>query len=233
MWYKDQERDLNNMPSEPNGPKKKAQRQPASNAKRRGHFLTSLDREYLREGPEPKQKTQRIYRGKRIERERRAYKVAYARVVREAMRDARGALEDLAFLARTMEPDFLYHLVTESHPLYPPGEDEVRDPAMRDMVMLTGRVQGPVEELLRLAAARIGWERWVKSDYSEGRVTKTTRSGERVVVRLVAAIEQGLNEGEAEAQATETQHEVSILTRKKGEAAQGWGGRMSGLARVR
>jgi hypothetical protein len=233
MWYKDHERGLNCMPHDAPGRQKKAPKQPASNVKRRGHFLTARDREYLREGPEPKQKTQRIYRGRRIEQERRAYKVAYARVVREAMRDARGALEDLAFLAGTMEPDWVYNLLTESRPLYPPRDEELRDPAMRDVLMLTGRIQAPIEEILRLACATIGWERWIKSDYSEGRVTKTGRHGERVVVRLVAAIEAGLNEGEAAAQATETLHEVSILTRKKGEAPQGWGGRMSGLARVR
>ncbi len=215
------------MPTEPQPSQKKAPKASPSNAKQRGHFLTALDRSYLREGPEPKQKTRRIYRGKRIDQERRAYKVQYARVVREAKRDARGALEDLAFLARTMDPEWLYDLITESHHLYPPTEVDYPEPLQRHAVTLTGRREAPLEEVLRHAAKAIGWERWVKSDYAEGRAINTGRRGERVAVRLAGSIEQGLNDAEEE-----PLHQVSITTRKPGEATV-WRGPMSGLPRVR
>ena len=210
------------QPSQKNPPK----RTPSS-AKKRGHFLTALDRSYLREGPEPKQKTRRIYRGKRIDQERRAYKVQYARVVREAMRDARGALEDLAFLARTMPPDWLYDLLTESHHLYPPTEEDYPEALQRQTVTLTGRPEAPLEEVLHHAAKAIGWERWVKSDYRDGHAVNIGRRGERVAVRLAGSIERGLNDAEEE-----PLHQVMVMSRKSDEATV-WRGPMSGLPRVR
>ncbi|MGH2670397.1 MAG: hypothetical protein ACRDH5_15005, partial [bacterium] len=84
----------------------------------RGRFLTQRDRNLLLEGPEPKRKTRLQYRGDRVDAERRAYKVAYARVLREAQRDARGALEDLWFLAKTvMDKEWLLGAVAETRPL--------------------------------------------------------------------------------------------------------------------
>lgn len=161
---------------------------------RRGHFLTHRDVEFLREGPEPVQRTRRKYGGKRFEQERRTYKVAYARVVRESTRDARGALEDLAFLAETLGPDWLYDLVTETRPLHEPSKAEVPESFDRERIMLTGYKRSPLEAFLEAVAEKVGWLKWPEKTVGHGELVKEERAGERVAVRLLAALERGLND---------------------------------------
>jgi hypothetical protein len=180
---------------------------------RRGYFLTARDRQYLRDGPEPKQTTKRIYRGKRIDRERRNYKSAHARVVREAMRDARGALEDLVFLARIMPPEWLYGLVTEARPLLEPLPEDVPDAFQRAQIASLGRREAPLEEYLKLLATRVGWERWPTHRIESGEIVESKPTGLHVAVRLASALERGLNDAEREGPV----HQVTIVTRRGDE----------------
>jgi hypothetical protein len=200
------------MPTDTDDNKKRASSK-SGNTARRGHFLTARDRQYLRDGPEPKQTTKRIYRGKRIDRERRNYKSAHARVVREAMRDARGALDDLVFLARIMPQEWLYNLFTENRPLYPPLPEDVPDAFQRAQISALGRAQAPLEDLLKLLAGRVGWERWPTHRIEGGEILESKPTGLHVAVRLASALEQGLNDSEREGSV----HQVSIVTRRSDE----------------
>lgn len=180
----------------------------APKTKRRGHFLTLRDRALIAEGPEPKRRTVLQYKGKRVERERRAYKQAYRRVWREALRDARGALLDLAFLAEHAEKDWLHEVVTENQPLYELTDDDVESKEARAQINVMGYSRAPLEALLRTIARRIGWERWPVTRV-EGDHQVRERGGSFIVVRLAAAVEDGLN-GEAE----QPTHVVQIVNRE-------------------
>jgi hypothetical protein len=168
------------------------------------------DRALIAEGPEPRRRTVKDYTGRRVDRDRRAYKQAYRRVWREAMRDARGALIDLAFLAEHADPDWLYDLVTDNTPLYELTDDDVESKTAREQINAMGYPHAPLESLLRNLAGRVGWEKWpVLVNAGENQPTMRERGGSFIVVRLAAALEDGLN-GDAPAPT----HVVQIVNRE-------------------
>lgn len=182
----------NKPPRKPKGRTSKPHPFSASKTKRRGHFLTLRDRALVLEGPEPQRRTVLEYKSRRVDRERRAYKQAYRRVWREAMRDARGALIDLAFLAEHADPDWLYDLVTNREPLYQLTDDVEGTKAQREQINVMGYPTAPVEALLRHVARQVGWQGWPTAA-REGDVLTVERGGSFIVVHLAAAIENGLN----------------------------------------
>lgn len=172
--------------------------------------MTLRDRALILEGPEPKRRTALEYTGRRVDRERRAYKQAYRRVWREAMRDARGALIDLAFLTEHADPDWLYALVTENHPLYQLTEDVEGTKEQRAKLNVMGYDLAPLEAVLRHVAASIGWQRWptLRQDKPD-EVPSVERGGSFIAVRAAAALEEGLNES-----AKSATHVVQIVNRE-------------------
>ncbi|MES2154193.1 MAG: hypothetical protein V4510_03570 [bacterium] len=162
------------------------------------------------EGPEPLRRTPVQYTGRRVDRERRAYKQAYRRVWREAMRDARGALIDLSFLAEHAEADWLYDLVTTNEPLYELTDEAEGTKDYRSRVNVMGYDAAPLEALLRSLAGRVAWERWptVTKEKPDAEAV-SGRGGSFVVVHLAAALEEGLN-----SEAAAASHLVQIVNRE-------------------
>lgn len=185
-----------------------------SKSNQRGHFLTLRDRAIILEGPEPRRKTKLQYRGDRVDAERRAYKVTHARILREAKRDARGALEDLAFLAQHLREDWLYDVVTENRPLYSLTMEEEPSLERRQLVDLMGYPYSPVETFLRHVMAKLGWQPWrveePQDPKREGGPVVRRRKGAFVAVRLAASMEAGLNEKEGD----HPTHLVQIVSRQ-------------------
>lgn len=144
-----------------------------------GHFLTLRDRLRLEKGPDYQPETRLRYRGPRVVRERRNQASAYARTRRKALEQAKGALDDLAFLGRVMGPDWLLDVVTHrvsraeyDSAVVPPG---------------IGR-PGALPVFLELVARQVGLVRWP----THGRKGKA-QQGPYVLVHLLAALERGLN----------------------------------------
>lgn len=153
----------------------------------RGRFLTQRDRTLIRGGPELKQKTKREYRGDRIEGERRAHRQTYARVLREAQRDARGALEDLYFLARTLDARWLAETFGETRPLETPTAR-----AFRRAVGDAAPTFTYLELFLQALAGRIAWER-VPFRAKTPNVEVATEYPEFFIERWATALQVGVN----------------------------------------
>jgi hypothetical protein len=145
-----------------------------------GHFLTPRDRLRLEKGPDYAPGTLLHYRGPRVARERKNQASAYARARRKSLEQAKGALEDLAFLARVMGDDWLLELVT--HRLSRPSVESLTAP-------ISPLRPGALPVFLELVARQTGLQRWPVPTHRKQQAAK----GPLVVVHLLAALERGLN----------------------------------------
>ncbi|MCA1810702.1 MAG: hypothetical protein LC623_01670 [Halobacteriales archaeon] len=165
---------------------------------KQGHFLTAREREALRQGAAPATRSE--YEGRRADRERKDQASAHARAKRKALTFAQAALEDLAFLASVMDPDWLYELATHLEP--PPGVP---------LEVAQGfQMEGVLPRLLESLAEKVGAERapeveamvdphnaslW-PTGYTQGGSVRLQRSGATLAALWLAGLERGLNASE-------------------------------------
>jgi hypothetical protein len=203
-----------------------------SSRAKQGHFLTTREREVLRSGPKLVQSTRREYDSRRLERDRRDLASDHARAKRKALASAQAALEDLAFLANVMDPDWLYELAThiDARPGVPLEELKrlglPEPPGVPLAIAQAFEMEAVLPRLLEGLAQKVGGERapevepmmdphnlslWPQG-YKQGGEVRLQRRGAALVALWLAGMERGLNASEQGRQVHTLTHSIRAPT---------------------
>jgi hypothetical protein len=186
-----------------------------SSRAKQGHFLTTREREVLR-NPVPLQSTPIPHGGPKAERARRDQASASARAKRKALTFATAALEDLAFLGATMDSEWWYEVATHVEPLKLPVREEPLPGVTRsaDEIQLEVaqalQADSTLARFLEAISEKVGLERapevepmmdphnlslW-PAGYTQRGPVVLQRRGAALISLWLAALERGLNAAE-------------------------------------
>lgn len=154
-------------------------------AGKKWHFLTPNDRHLLSTGPDLPRK--RTYSGKGPEKERKRYLGRYNKVRREAHLHARGALEDLWFLAKTADKDWLIETFAETRPI-----QGAKARALSRALGASPPTFTYLERFLEALAAKVAWEHVPYVAEAPG-ARVASEYPEFLIERLTTALQVGIN----------------------------------------